>query len=190
MEKVELYIIEKENYCELQKEWNHPLEQGDCEMVYYKAMAEAQKQPTEILFLNFQDGIRKRVFVPLDLQNEELHRRDEVIHLIGSFLKVVAKVSHHIYEPYFTYTNIDEVYDLLISELEKTPWPEYPFQEQMKYERGDEIGKRENVIFLTGEYLRYNLIFDDFLYAPFFKYPVAMSLARLKDQIQVMIYLQ
>jgi hypothetical protein len=190
MEKVELYIIEKENYCELQKEWNQPLEQGDCEMVYYKAMAEAQKQPTEILFLNFQDGIRKRVFVPEDLQNEELIKRNEVIHLIGTFLKEVAKVPPNIYDLFLTYNTIDEVYDLLIQELEKTPWPEYPFQEQMKYERGDEIGKRENVIFLTGEFLRYNLIYEDFLYAPFFKYPVAMSLERFKDHIQVMIYLK
>lgn len=187
MEKVELYIVEKAEHCELINARNRPLEKGDCEKIFYKAMAEAQKRPTEIVFLHPEDGITRRIFVPEDLQKEELDKRERILWLTGTFLKKVAGVPASVYEPYFTYIEADELYNHLIDLLELTPWPEYAFQEQMKFERGDEVGKRDNIVFLTGEYLRYYYIYADFLYAPFFRYPVAMGLEELFDELSLMI---
>ncbi len=194
MDKLLLDIIEKGQVCELKQAGASITD--DCEKLMYLAMAEGQKQPTQIRFKNEEGVVRHIIFMPEELHREESLKRDVLIDKLGVFLGEVIGLPDEITEK-FSYP-IDDLYDFLVQMLELSGWGLTPRQEEMKFDRGDEIRKKDNIVHLTADLLQYNNLSGIQALSDFYNYPDNISadalLARLDSMIResvddsVMIY--
>lgn len=187
MEKVTLDIVEKGNVCELKKPGKGKKITDDCEKVLYLALAEGQKQPTQILIKASDGTVKRTIFVPEKLHVEELKKRETLIELLGNFLKEVIQLPEEVYSIYHKYTDIDELYDHLIFLLEAKGWGQSPEQAEKKFDRGDEIEKRETIVHLTADFLKiYGLVTPNMV-ADFYRFPDQISIDELTSGVNKLI---
>jgi hypothetical protein len=189
MHKIQLDIIEKGQECELQKEHGLPVMKGDCEKILYMALAESRTQPTEIIIRDHRGPVKRRIFVPETLHKEELNKRKELLKVIGNFFRVIVHVPEEISGKFSdTGTNdLDSLYDHLLLLLEHAGWGQFPYQQQIKTERGDEIQKMDNLVYLAGDLLQYYRLVSSFIYSDFLSYGDTLTVEELKDNLQWMI---
>ncbi len=183
MDKLLLDIIEKGQICELRQEG--AIITDDCEKLMYLALAEGQKQPTQIRFKNEEGAVRHTIFMPEALHQEELAKRDALIDRLGVFLGEVIGLPDEITEK-FSYST-DDLYDFLVQMLELSGWGLSPKQEEMKFDRGDEIRKKDNIIHLTADLLQYNNLSGIQVLSDFYNYPDNVSADMLLDRLEFLI---
>src|SRR4051794_17664119 len=68
-----------------------------------------QGEGAEVLIYNEQGWLDKIFLYPMELYHEEFHKREDLIKLVGAFLKEVIKAPFNIYSKFFTYSSIDEI---------------------------------------------------------------------------------
>lgn len=181
MDKLVMELIEKEGQvCEL-KQLDGAIT-DDCEKLMYLALAEGQKQPVQIQ-IKSEDGMVKRtIFAPDNLHEEELTKRNQLLNLLGEFLNEVIGLPEDIGERY--YGDPDDLYGFLLQMLELSGWGLLPQHEELKMERGDEISKRDNIVLLTADLLQYNNLASPQILADFYNYPEKVSADHLIRKIK------
>lgn len=187
MDMVTLNILEKGSACELRDDENKPGMVDDCEKLFYLAMAEGSKQPTQIQIHGEDGQVKQRIFLPEELHKEELNKRTALIDLVGDFLKDVIGLPEEAYGLYHTYLDINELYDHVLNILEAKGWGLLPEQAMMKYDRGDEIKIRENIVHLTADFLQYYSLATPVLVADFYGFPDHVTIDQFSENIKKMI---
>lgn len=181
MDKLVMELIEKEGQvCELKQ--SDGAITDDCEKLMYLALAEGQRQPVQIQ-VKGEDGMVKRtIFAPENLHDEELTKRNELVNLLGEFLNEVIGLPEDIGERY--YQDPDDLYSFLLQMLELSGWGLLPQHEELKVDRGDEIGKRDNIVLLTADLLQYNNLASPQILADFYNFPDKISADHLIRKIR------
>lgn len=186
MEKLILEIVEKGKVCALKSNGEEITD--DCEKLLYLAMAKAKKQPTRIQIKRSDGTVKQTIFIPEQLRLEELRKRDELLILLGAFLKEVVQLPPEVYQVFQNHTSIDEVYDHIIFLLEARGWGNNTEEEiEKKFDRGDEIQKRDNIVHLTAQFLEICGLMDSVLLANFYNFPAIVSVDKLISNINWMI---
>jgi hypothetical protein len=174
MDRLKLDIVERGRVCELRRD-KDKIGVDDCEKLLYLALAEGKNQPTQIEIKTAEGRVKKRIYLPQNLQHEELQKRDLLLSLIGKYLKEVTMLPEEIYGKFLDYIVIDELYDHVLMLLEMRGWGTDPEQITLKYDRGDEIEKRDNIVRLTADFLHFNSLATPILLADFYQYPDAVE---------------
>lgn len=194
MEKTIYHIFPGQEGWELYKEGDlGPIvRDGETETdVLVIAMQETKKEKASEVIVHNEDGwVETKFFQPQELYREELAKREELIQLIGTFLRDTLKVPVEVYAAFFTYTHVDELYHHLLQLLEESPeWYSSLFDKKLAEDffLPDEIVKRDNIVYLTGRYLEYNSLGSVFVFGSFYSYLAPNSLEEFTDELHHMI---
>ncbi|HEY8399635.1 MAG TPA: DUF2188 domain-containing protein [Cytophagaceae bacterium] len=190
MEKAVYHIFPGQEGWELYKEGDLGpiIRNGETETdVLIIAMEKTKQEEASEVVVHNEDGwIETKFYHPHELYEEEHSKREELIQLIGTYLRDNIKVPVEVYAPFFTYTDINELYQHLLDLLQESPnWYTSLFDKKLAEDffLPDEIVKRDNIVYLVGRYLEYNSLASVFVFGTFYSYQAPNSLEEFYEDL-------
>jgi hypothetical protein len=180
MKKAIFHIFPTAEGWELNKEGNkHPIiTDMNGKDVLIRAMTEATMQPSEIVIYQPDGLVMSRIYQGEELFRDELDKRDDLIKLIGNFLKDVIKSPSYLYRKFLYHVNINELYQHLLGILTLlSNWGNDPLDRKIENDliKDEAIVKRDNIIYMVGKLLEYNELAEAPVYKDFYNYLYSIS---------------
>jgi hypothetical protein len=188
MKKAIFHIFPTPEGWELHKEGNkHPIiTDMNGKDVLMRAMTEATMQPSEIIIYQ-QDGlVMSRIYQGEELFRDELDKRDDLIKLVGNFLKDVIKAPSYLYRKFLFHVNINELYQHLLGILTLlSKWGTDVLDKKIETDliKDEAIIKRDNIIYMVGKLLEYNDLAEAPVYSNFYNYLYSISFEDFYTQL-------
>jgi hypothetical protein len=180
MKKAIFHIFPTAEGWELNKEGNkHPIITDiNGKDVLMRAMTEATVEPSEIVIYQPDGLVMSRIYQGEELFKEELDKRDQLIKLIGDFLKNVIKAPPYLYEKFLYPQNINALYQHLLDILTLfSRWGEDVLDRKIETDliKDEAIVKRDNIVYMVGKLLEYNELAEPSVYNNFYDYLYSLS---------------
>jgi hypothetical protein len=143
-----------------------------------RAMTEATVEPSEIVIYQPDGLVMSRIYQGEELFKNELDKRDDLIKLVGNFLKETIKAPSYLYRKFLFYVNINDLYQHLLGVLTlMSKWGNDVLDKKIEtdFVKDEAIVKRDNIIYMVGKLLEYNELAPAPVYSNFYDYLYSIS---------------
>jgi len=180
MKKAIFYILPTEQGWELNKQGNkHPIiTDMNGKDVLMRAMTEATMEPSEIVIYQPDGLVMSRIYQGEELFKDELEKRNDLIKLLGSFLKNVIKAPYYLYKKFLFPVNLNDLYEHLLGVLTLlSRWGNDVLDKKIETDfiKDEAIIKRDNIVYMVGKLLQYNELAEANVYNNFYNYLYTLS---------------
>ncbi|MFL5729039.1 MAG: hypothetical protein ACJ75J_06070 [Cytophagaceae bacterium] len=180
MRKAIFHIFPTPEGWELNKEGNkHPIiTDMNGKDVLMRAMTEATMEPSEIVIYSPDGLVMSRIYQGEELFKDELDKRDDLIKLVGNFLKDVIKAPSYLYRKFLYYININDLYQHMLGILSlMSKWGADALDKKIETDliKDEAIVKRDNIVYMVGKLLEYNELAPEPVYNNFYNYLYSIS---------------
>jgi hypothetical protein len=188
MKKAIFHIFPTAQGWELNKEGNkHPIiTDMNGKDVLMRAMTEATMEPSEIVIYQPDGLVMSRIYQGEELFKEELDKRDELIKLIGSFLRDVIKAPSYLYRKFQFPDKINDLYQHLLDVLKLlSRWGDNVLDKKIETDliKDEAIVKRDNIVYMVGKLLEYNELAEAPVYNNFYNYLYSLSFENFNNEL-------
>jgi hypothetical protein len=180
MKKAIFYIFPTAQGWELNKKGNkHPIVTDiNGKDVLMRAMTEASVEPSEIVIYQPDGLVMSRIYQGEELFKDEMEKRDDLIKLLGDFLKNVIKAPSYLYRKFLSPLNINDLYQHLLDILTLlSKWGDDVLDRKIETDliKDEAIIKRDNIVYMVGKLLEYNELAEAPVYNNFYNYLYSLS---------------
>jgi hypothetical protein len=135
-------------------------------------------EPSEIIIYQPDGLVMSRIYQGEELFKEELDKRDDLIKLLGNFLRDVIKAPSYLYRKFSFPAKINDLYQHLLGILSMlSEWGKDVLDKKIETDfiKDEAIIKRDNIVYMVGKLLQYNELAEAQVYNNFYNYLYSLS---------------